>query len=213
VILIKGILPSANGLLIQARSRRLDMTTIAVVKKESVAAIAADSLTTWGSAKDSAEYIANHNKILHVGQSYIAISGPTSAKLAIEDYFAGRPDVDLTAVDAIFRAWLSLHTDLKDGYFLNPNENKNDAFESTRIEALIANSKGIFGVSAHRSVQQFSKFYAYGTGWQIAIGAMYAAYSQPGRSAEDIARCGIEAAAEFDVDTGLPVVCYTVPSA
>lgn len=189
------------------------MTTIAVVKKEAIAAIAADSLTTWGSTKDSAEYVANHDKILHVGRSYIAVSGPTSAKLALADFFAGRPDVDLTNADAIFRAWLSLHTALKAGYFLNPNENKDDAFESTRIEALIANSNGIFGVSAHRSVQEFSKFYAYGTGWQVALGAMHAAYLQPGRSADDIARCGIAAAAEFDVDTGLPVVCYTVPLA
>ncbi len=189
------------------------MSTIAVVKKESFTSIAADSLTTWGSAKESAEYVVNHKKIFQIGQSYLAISGPTSAKLAINDYFANKSDVDLTSVDAIFRAWLKLHIALKDHYFLNPTENENDAFESTRVDVLIANPHGIFGVEAHRAVQQFSKFYAYGTGWQHALGAMYAVYSQPGRSAEDIARCGVEAAAEFDVDTGLPVVCHTITAA
>ena len=66
------------------------------------------------------------------------------------------------------------------------------------------------GVDAHRAVQEFSKYYAYGTGWQHALGAMYAVYAQPKRSAEDVARIGIEAAAEFDVDTGVPVVCYSI---
>jgi ATP-dependent HslUV protease, peptidase subunit HslV len=186
------------------------MSTIVVVKKEGRTTIAADTLTTWGSAKESAEYVVNHQKILQVGGSYVAVSGPTSAKLAINDYLAGQSDVDLTNVDAIFQTWLKLHVALKDRYFLNSIENRNDAFESTRIDVLIANSHGIFGVEAHRAVQQFSKFYAYGTGWQLALGAMYAAYSQPERSAEDIAVCGIKAAAEFDVDTGLPATFYTL---
>jgi ATP-dependent HslUV protease subunit HslV len=189
------------------------MSTIVVVKKEGFTTIAADSLTTWGSAKESAEYVVNHQKILHVGVSYLAVSGPTSAKLAITDYLAGQSEVDLTNVNAIFQTWLRLHAALKDNYFLNPTENSNDAFESTRIDVLIANSHGIFGVEAHRVVQQFSKFYAYGTGWQLALGAMYAAYSQPHGSAEDVALCGIKAAAEFDVDTGLPASFYTIPPA
>ena len=189
------------------------MSTIVVVKKEGFAAIAADSLTTWGSAKESAEYIVNHQKIFQIGQSYIAVSGPTSAKLAIKDYFANKHDVDLTSVDAIFQTWLKLHTALKDHYFLNPSESENDAFESTRVDVLIVNFHGIFGVEAHRVVQEFSRYYAYGTGWQHALGAMYAIYSQPKRSAEDVARTGIEAAAEFDVDTGLPAACYTIPVA
>ena len=186
------------------------MTTKAVVQKEGFAAIAADSLTTWGSAKESAEYVVNNQKILQIGQSYLAVSGPTSAKLAIKRHFANLPEADLTSVDAIFQTWLSLHIALKDHYFLNPRENEDDAFESTGVDVLIANSHGIFGVAAHRAVQQFSKFYAYGTGWQHALGAMYALYSQPDRSAEEIARQGIKAAAEFDVHTALPVTCYTI---
>jgi ATP-dependent HslUV protease subunit HslV len=189
------------------------MSTIVVVTKDGFAAIAADSLTTWGSAKESAEYVLNHQKIIRVGDSHLAISGPTSAKLALKDYFGSKSDVDLTGVDAIFLVWLGLHAALKKQYFLYPHENEDDAFESTRIDVLIANPAGIFGVSAHRAVQQFSRFYAYGTGLKHALGAMYAVYSQPGRSAEDIARTGIEAAAAFDADTGLPIVCRTLPLA
>lgn len=176
-----------------------------------MAAIAADTLSTWGySSKDSAEYVVNHQKIIQVGNSRLAISGPTSAKLAIKAYFANVPDVSLNSVDTIFDAWTKLHSALKEQYFRKPHEDPEDAFESTRVDVLISNPYGIFGVAAHRAVQQFSKFYAYGTGCQHALGAMYAVYAQPGVSAEHVARIGVEAAAEFDTDTGLPVICCTV---
>lgn len=186
------------------------MTTVVAVRKGGFAAIAADSLTTWGQSKDSAQYVVGGEKIVQVGASYVAISGPASAKLALKNYFSSRSGIDLTSVDSIFAAWLDLHAALKKQYFLYPHEDDFDSFESTRIDALIANSAGIFGVSAHRAVQEFSKFYAYGTGWQHALGAMHALYRLPDRSAEEIARAGIDAAAEFDTDTGLPIVCRTV---
>src|SRR5580704_3459109 len=165
------------------------MSTIVVVAKGGVAAIAADTLTTWGySSKDSAEYVVNHQKIIQLGNSYLAISGPAAAQLAIKAYFANVSDISLKSVDTIFDAWTKLHSALKEQYFLNPREGREDAFESTRVDVLIANSEGIFGVDTHRAVQQFSRYYAYGNGSQHALGAMYAVYTQSGLSAEDIAR-------------------------
>jgi len=186
------------------------MSTIAVVAKNRVAAIAADSLTTWGTAKESAAYIINHDKIIQVGNSYLAISGPTSAKLALKDYFRTKSAVDLSNVDAIFRVWIELHAALKGSYFLKSSETEDGAFESTRFDVLIANPHGIFGVAAHRAVQKFSKYYAYGTGWQHALGAMHAVYSEDSISAEEVAKIGIRAAAEFDTDTGLPVISHSL---
>ncbi len=186
------------------------MSTIVVVAKEGKAVIAADTLTTWGSAKEGAEYVVNHAKILKVGTSYLAISGPTSMKVAINDYLRDKPDIDLSNVDAIFRAWLQLHSALRDQYFLRPEESESDSFESTRADVLIANPKGIFGVSAHRAVQQFSRFYAYGTGWQLALGAMHASYALETCTAVDIAQKAVMAAADFDTDTGLPIIAHSV---
>ena len=187
------------------------MSTIVAVAKGGMAAIAADTLSTWGySSKDTAEYVVNHQKIIQVRDSYVAISGPTSAKLAIKAYFANVADVSLNSVDAIFDVWTKLHAALKEQYFLKPHEDREDAFESTRVDVLIANPHGIFGIDAHRAVQQFSKFYAYGTGCQHALGAMYAVYAQPGVSAGNVAGIGVEAAAEFCTDTGLPLICHTV---
>jgi len=187
------------------------VTTVTVVRKGGVAAIAADTLIKWGSAKESATYIANHDKILRVGESLVGVTGTATFTAILRDYFDhSSEEVRLDSPSHIFRAWNRLHGILKERYFLLPEEDKEDALESSRMDCLIANPHGIFGVAAHRTVQQFSKFYAYGSGSDYALGAMYSAYADPQLGAEQIARHGIEAAAEFDDGTGLPVTAYSV---
>ena len=129
----------------------------------------------------------------------------------LRDYFS-KQDIKycLEDVHRIFETWKELHEALKDDYFLNPNEDANDTVESTRMDVLIANQWGIFGVSAHRAVQEFSRFYSYGTGADYALGAMYLIFEGEDKTAEDIARLGVQAAAEFDDGTGLPVTCYSL---
>ena len=183
-----------------------------MVRKNGVAAIAADTLTTWGDGKESATYIANSEKIIRIGDSYLGCTGPTAAKYALTDYFSGlKKPADLSGVEPIFRTWLKLHTALKESYFLRAEEEADDAFESSRTDVVIANAHGIFGVAAHRTVQEFLKFYAFGSGYQVALGAIYAAYDDPERDAEALARLGVEAAAEFDSGTGAPIQSFTVP--
>jgi len=186
------------------------MTTIAVVKKDGIAAIAADTLTKWGSAKESAAYITNHEKILRVGDSYLAITGSATFKMVLKDYFESATDIRLSTTPEIFRTWNRLHSALKERYFLMPEEDKEDALESSRMDVLIANPRGIFGVSGHRTVQEFSRFYAYGSGSDYALGALYSAYDLKGRSAEELARHAIETATEFDDGTGLPITSFTL---
>ena len=129
----------------------------------------------------------------------------------MRDYFArplvyARFDTPLE----IFKTWQKLHAILKQDYYLVPGHGEDDAIESSRMDVLIANPQGIFGVAAHRTVQEFSKFYAFGSGGDVAMGVMYAIYSDPNRSAEDIARFAIDGAAEFDDSTGAPVTSYAV---
>jgi ATP-dependent HslUV protease, peptidase subunit HslV len=186
------------------------VTTIAVVKKDGIAAIAADTLTKWGSAKESAAYIANHEKILRVGDSYLAITGSATFKMVLKDYFESATDIRLSTTPEIFRTWNRLHAALKERYFLMPEEDKEDALESSRMDVLIANPRGIFGVSGHRTVQEFSRFYAYGSGSDYALGALYSAYELKSHSAEELARHAIETAAEFDDATGLPITSFTL---
>jgi ATP-dependent protease HslVU (ClpYQ) peptidase subunit len=187
------------------------MTTIAVVKKGTVAAIAADTLTKWGSAKETARYIANSEKILRVGESYVAVTGNATFKLILRDYFeeeAGQVHLDSPA--EIFKSWNRLHSVLKERYFLLPEEDKEDALESSRMDVLILNPSGIFGVSGQRTVQEFSKFYAYGSGSDYALGALWSIYDRSNLGALELARKAIEAAAEFDDGTALPVQAYAV---
>src|SRR5882672_5633495 len=136
------------------------MTTIAVVRKGGVAAIAADTLTKWGSAKESAAYILNSEKVLKVGANYVAVTGNATFKLILKDYFLEHAaDVVLDSPVDIFKTWNRIHLILKERYFLLPEEDKEDPLESSRMDVLIANANGIFGVSGHRTVQEFSKFY------------------------------------------------------
>src|SRR6185436_19386318 len=99
---------------------------------------------------------------------------------------------------------------LKNEYFLVTTSDKDDSLESSKFDVLIANPHGIFGVGAHRTVQEYRKFYAIGSGTDLALGAMYAAYDNSRLSAEQVARLAIEAAAEFDDATGLPVLSQAV---
>jgi ATP-dependent HslUV protease, peptidase subunit HslV len=187
------------------------VTTVTVVKKDGLAAIAADTLIKWGSAKESAAYISNHEKILQIGDSFVGVTGTATFTAILRDYFEHTSEpIQLDTPANIFRTWNRLHGILKERYFLMPEEDKEDALESSRMDCLIANPHGIFGVAAHRTVQEFSRFYAYGSGSDYALGAMYSAYGDPQLSAGQIARHGIEAAAEFDDGTGLPVTCFTL---
>lgn len=187
------------------------MSTIAVVRKGGLAAIAADTLTKWGSGKETADYLANADKIFRVGGSYLAAAGPTTGFQALRHYFARRKaKPTLRNADRIYAEWLRLHAALRRDYFVLPEEDEKDAFESSRLDVLIANPYGIFGVEAYRSVQVFTKFYAYGSGCDYALGAMYAAYGDPRRSAADVAKLGVMAAAEFHDATAPPVLCHTV---
>lgn len=187
------------------------MTTIVVVKKAGIAAIAADTLTKWGSVRESAAYIVNSDKIIKVGTSHLAVAGDATFKMILRDYFLEHAKTArLDSPMEIFRTWNQLHGSLKSRYFLMPDEDKEDALESSRMDALIANPHGIFGVAAHRTVQEYSRFYACGSGADYALGSMHANYRRSGLGAAQIARLAVEAAAEFDDSTGLPVRVITV---
>ena len=187
------------------------MTTVTVVKKDGRIAIAADTLTKWGGGKESAAYVENHEKIIQVGESYVAITGSATFKMILTDYFENLESPPaLNSTQEIFRVWNQMHPVLKEQYFLQTGEDKEEDLESTRMDVLIANTHGIFGVAAHRTVQAFSRFYAYGSGSPYALGAMYAAFRAPSLDAEAVARLGVAAAAEFHDETGLPIQSFVM---
>ncbi len=192
------------------------MSTVTIVRKNNQIAICADSLTKYGSEKNSAKYIVNHQKIIKINDSFLAITGPQSGHIALKDYFNKELQnkdhaVDFSSIEAIFQTWLKLHQSLKEDYHLNPDKNEEEAqFESCAMDILIANQHGAFGVSAFRDIQEFTKFYAYGNGNEYALGAMFTKFDDPNLTAADIAQIGVTAAAEFNDTTGLPLECHVV---
>ena len=185
------------------------MTTLVVVRKNGEVSIGADSLTTFGDTRLSAQFDRAYDKIVHHKGTYIGLCGSAAHQLVFESLLAKHNDLDFTNKAAIFETFRKLHPILKEQHFLNPKEEEDDPYESTQVTALIANARGIFGVFSMREVFEYTRFWAAGTGREFAMGAMHAMYDRM-RSAEEIARVGVDAGTTFDKNSGLPLSLYTL---
>jgi ATP-dependent HslUV protease subunit HslV len=185
------------------------MTTLVAVRKNDQIAIAADTLTTFGDTRLSAEFDRSPDKIVRYQDTYIGLCGSAAHQLVFESLLAARPDLDFSTRRGIFETIRLLHPILKEQHFLNPKEEEDDPYESTQITALVASAHGIFGVFSMREVFEYTRFWAVGSGREYALGAMHAHYPRL-KTAEAIARAGIEAGATFDRNSALPMTVYTV---
>ncbi|MFZ7134086.1 MAG: hypothetical protein ACOWWR_17205 [Eubacteriales bacterium] len=186
------------------------MSTIVAVRKNDIAVIGADTLMKYGSLKQGADLIQNSTKILKVKDNYISTVGDCAFHYALQSYFFKmNQNPSLQSSFEIFEFACDFHKALKEDYYLRPEEEDDDDFESSRFESLIVNSKGIFGLYSLRSVDEYSKYFSFGTGARFALGAMQAVYDSQ-ITAEEIAIKGLEAAAYFDDATGKPFHTFSV---
>jgi len=187
------------------------MSTVVVVKKQGIVCIAADTMTSFGNNKQLATYDAYPTKIVSLGNSaYLGLVGSAAHNLVIESIFARKKQIPRFENRLeIFEFFRKLHPRLKKEYFLNPQEDEEDPYESSQIDMFIANRYGIFGIFSLREVFEYLKFWAIGSGSEYALGAMYAVYDQFD-SAEAIARMGVAAGIEFDDGSGAPMTAYCV---
>jgi ATP-dependent protease HslVU (ClpYQ) peptidase subunit len=187
------------------------MSTVVVVKKQGIVCIAADTMTSFGNNKQLATYDAYPTKIVSLGNSaYLGLVGSAAHNLVIESIFARKKQIPRFENRLeIFEFFRKLHPQLKKEYFLNPQEDEEDPYESSQIDMFIANRYGIFGIFSLREVFEYLKFWAIGSGSEYALGAMYAVYDQFD-SAEAIARMGVAAGIEFDDGSGAPMTAYCV---
>jgi ATP-dependent HslUV protease, peptidase subunit HslV len=183
------------------------MSTIVVVKKNGEIAIAADTLTKYGSMKMRDAYRVDAGKILRFGDTFVGIVGPTVHMDVFASAVAKYPEkVSFAGRTAIFDTYVALHPVLKHEYFLNSAPDAGDEYESSQIEALIANPNGIFGMCSWRTVVEYERFFATGSGREFALGAMHAVYDHG--EAYDVALAGVAAAAEFDDSTAGPFTIH-----
>ena len=192
------------------------MSTIVVAEKNGIACIAADSLTSFGDTKQSAEFVVNSDKILSFASagssvmSYMGIVGSAAHQLVMQSLAIDHADkIDFSQRMAIFKTLKTIHPILKEEYFLNSKEEDEDSYESSRVDALIMNENGIFGLYSLREVEQYSRFWAVGSGSEFALGAMQTAYELYD-TAEQIAQAGVIAGATFDNASSLPMTSYTM---
>ena len=72
------------------------MPTIVAVRKNGYAAIAADTLTTFGNTRLHASQDASHDKILRIGDSYVGVCGSAAHHLVLSSLLAKTPDAAMT---------------------------------------------------------------------------------------------------------------------
>jgi ATP-dependent protease HslVU (ClpYQ) peptidase subunit len=185
------------------------MTTLVAVRKGGQLAIAADSLTTFGDLKLSAGFDRSYDKILLHKGTYIGLCSSAAHQLVFESLLREHKQLDFSTKLGIFNTLRRLHPVLKEQHFLNPKEEEDDPYESTQITALIANAQGIFGVYSMREVFEYTRFWAIGSGREFALGAMNALYPRL-KTAEALAKAGVEAGATFDKNSALPMTMHTL---
>jgi ATP-dependent HslUV protease, peptidase subunit HslV len=186
------------------------MSTVVAVRKGNQVAIAADSLTSFGSTKLQGRYANSKDKIIAFGDSYIGMVGSAAHNLVLRSVLKHYPEIfQLDSREAIFESYLKLHPILKEKYYLVATEEDDPEYESSRLQALIANQWGIFGIFSWREVYDYTRFWAIGSGSEYALGAMHGLYERLD-SALAVAEAGVAAGAEFDDGSSLPCVSYVV---
>jgi ATP-dependent protease HslVU (ClpYQ) peptidase subunit len=187
------------------------MSIIVVVKKADKVVIAADTLYLYGNTKVHQNYLRKRSKIHQFKNSFIGIVGAS----AHDNVFAHLIEkhsakISFATVQEIYDSYLKIHTILKEKYFINTSEGSDsETYESSQIDALIANPNGIFGMYSWREVYEFEKFWALGSGKDYALGALFANYDLMDNP-EQLAETAVQAACEFDDGCGLPLTTHSI---
>jgi len=186
------------------------MSTLVVVRKGNLAAIASDSLFTIGSTKLTSQNKINHHKIHKVENAYIGFTGWAAMHNVFESILERYPgSLDFRSRRQIFETFRQLHAKLKEDYFVNTREKDDQPVESSQWDCLIAAPSGIFGVHSYRDINEHDRFWAQGSGMRFALGAMNTAYDLYD-TPDKIALAGISAACEFDDASGLPAKVFQI---
>lgn len=186
------------------------MSTLVVVRKGNKAVIGSDSRFTQGSIVVSAKNKRNHHKIHQVGDAFVGFTGWALMHNIFDDVMEKYPgDLDFSSRKHIFKTFLSLHRKIKTEHFIEKHERDDQPVESSQWDCLIACPSGIFQIDSYRTVNEYDRFWADGSGLRFALGAMTAVYDLLD-GPEEIAKAGLDAACELDDGSGQPIAIHTV---
>ena len=170
------------------------MSVIVVVRKGKSAAICGDTQTSQGSLKVPGTMLRTRSKIHRVGRCYVGITGSTAHQGVFTSLVANYSNqLDLTSAQSIFESFRSLHTVLKEKYFVITDEDDDEQeYESNQLFGVICGSSGIFHFQSYREVTEYETYWASGSGAEIALGALHATYASR-KGARALAEGAVEA--------------------
>ena len=182
------------------------MTIIVAVRKGNRAVLAADTAESEGSMLIPAGYRANHTKIIKHRRALLGMAGWSAVSDAMESVLRGEPDIlDTSSRAAVYESFRRIHDVLKKDHYIETREDeKEQPVESSQVDTLILTPEAIYSVESYRSVAEYTRFWAIGSGTRLALGAIYSLYRRMDNP-RDIARAGVAAACEFDDACMLPL--------
>ncbi|HZM26775.1 MAG TPA: hypothetical protein VFB89_05435 [Gemmatimonadales bacterium] len=186
------------------------MSTLVMVKRGREMCMAAETLASFGSRKQSARYVARPEKIIRLGSSYVGTVGWSVTRTVLESALSHGSELpEVRSELELFEFSRAFHQRLKDEYFLNAAADPKDPYESSQMTLFVMNRCGLFAMYSLRTVEQCERFTAAGSGADYALGAMHAGY-ELGLPVEDVARIGVEAGIEFDDGSLGPITLKTM---
>lgn len=187
------------------------MSIVVVVKKNNKVVIAADSNYSVGTINIKSKYLKNRTKIVQLGDTFCGVVGATAHEHVLADLFKrNKKKFSFNNEAEIFRSYLAIHEILTQEYHLRTDEDDStQEYESSQIDALIANQNGIFGMYTWREVYEYEKFWAIGSGRGFALGSLFSLYDDLDDAVE-IAEMAVKAACEFDDGCELPISLHSI---
>lgn len=186
------------------------MSIIVALRKGNQAVIAADTAQSDETMVMRAKYLVNNEKILKAGDSFVGLAGWSASQDIFESLVREQPElINFESRASIFDSFRAMHEVMKEKYFIDTQEDKEQPVESSQVGALIVNTNGIFEIESYRSVSEYTRFWALGSGKRLAMGAMHALYDTIDDVAA-VALAGVEAACEFDDGCSMPATHHVV---
>jgi ATP-dependent HslUV protease subunit HslV len=180
------------------------MSIVCAAIKNDKIAIAADTQMSWGSLVTTAEDLQNSDKLLRVNGNVIGTVGWKAMAVMLEIIVGEKAGIFvMDDRKKIYQSLVKLHEEMKQNYHLETYENNSQPVESTQLDALIVNKSGIYAIGSYREVNQFSRFWAIGSGSRYSLGAMEVLYSKA-TDAKELVEAGVFAATKFDSGCSLP---------
>lgn len=182
------------------------MTTIVALKDANTTIVLSDTKLTspWN-------YLGDMEKLFRVPRldnSIIGIAGSATSILSAQSFFSSlEEETDLCLRDelSVYRAFVALHKELTDTYYINTSNN--DApYADSQMQAIVVNSTGMYMVLSNREVirpmsAEGIQYLAIGSGRDFALASISTSIGYGASNLTTIARDAIATAALFDTST------------